>query len=164
MTSEESTTPDLLAALRRHRDALSRRDFDAVLDRYTPDAVIDGSQLGEAVFKGRDAIRGIFEDWMAPYEEHEHKAEDFRDFGNGVTFGVVVQRGRPTGTSGFGEIVARRVLVLLRFSGRGRASGLELGSMSTRNASVFDIEGGLVRRLALYWDRDRALADLALAD
>jgi hypothetical protein len=62
------------------------------------------------------------------------------------------------------EIDARRILVLLQFSGRGRASGLEIGSMSIRNASVYDIEGGLVRRLALYWDRDRALADLGLAE
>jgi len=59
---------------------------------------------------------------------------------------------------------ARRVLVLLRFSGRGRASGLEIGSMSTRNAAVYSIEGGLVHRLALYWDRERAFADLGLEE
>jgi hypothetical protein len=62
------------------------------------------------------------------------------------------------------EIDARRILVLLQFSGRGRASGLEIASMSIRNASVYDIDDGLVRRLALYWDRERALADLGLAE
>jgi hypothetical protein len=56
------------------------------------------------------------------------------------------------------------VLVLLQFSGHGKASGLEIGRMSTRNASVYDIDGGLVRRLALYWDRERAFADLGLAE
>jgi hypothetical protein len=29
---------------------------------------------------------------------------------------------------------------------------------------MFDIEGGLVRRLALYWDRERAFAELGLAE
>jgi hypothetical protein len=60
------------------------------------------------------------------------------------------------------EIDVRRVLTLV-FSGR-EASGLEIGSMSTRKASVYDIDDGLVRRLALYWDRERALADLGLAE
>ena len=62
------------------------------------------------------------------------------------------------------EIDARRVLVLLQFRGQGKASGLEIGSMATRNASVYDIDGGLVRRLALYWDRERAFADLGLEE
>jgi hypothetical protein len=62
------------------------------------------------------------------------------------------------------EIDVRRVLVLVRFNGRGRASGSEIGSMDTRNASVYEIESGVVRRLALYWDRDRALADLGLEE
>ena len=43
--SEESATPDLEEALRRHREALSRRDFDAVLAMYVPDAIIDGSPV-----------------------------------------------------------------------------------------------------------------------
>ena len=62
------------------------------------------------------------------------------------------------------ELDQRRVLVLVRFHGRGRASGLEIGNMSTRNASVFGIEGSLVRRLSLYWDRERAFADLGLEE
>jgi hypothetical protein len=51
--------------------------------------------------------------------------------------------------------------VLVQFSGRGKTSGAEIGQMDTKNACVFDIDGGTVRRLALYWDRERTFADLA---
>ena len=62
------------------------------------------------------------------------------------------------------EIDERRVLVLVQFRGRTRTSGLELGQLAGRNASLLDIERGAVSRLTLYWDRDRALADLGLAE
>jgi hypothetical protein len=41
---------------------------------------------------------------------------------------------------------------------------LELGDVSARNASLLHIEGGLVRRLTLYWDRERAFADLDIQE
>lgn len=56
-----------------------------------------------------------------------------------------------------------RVLVLFRYGGHGKTSGLELGQMSAKGASVFHIHGGKVTRLVFYWDRERALADLGLA-
>jgi ketosteroid isomerase-like protein len=56
-----------------------------------------------------------------------------------------------------------RVLVLVRFSGRGKASGLEVGQMRTKGAHLFHITGGEVTRLVIYWDREHALADLGLA-
>jgi hypothetical protein len=50
--------------------AVTRRDFYAVAAVYAPDAVWDVSRLGfEGVFEGRDAIRGIYESLIAPYEE-----------------------------------------------------------------------------------------------
>jgi hypothetical protein len=39
--------------------------------------------LGIGIFEGRDAIRGLFADWVEPYEEYEAKCEEFRDLGNG---------------------------------------------------------------------------------
>ncbi len=54
-----------------------------------------------------------------------------------------------------------RILVLVRNTGRGRASGVEFEQRSVAN--FFQIRDGKVVRLVLYWDRDHALADLGLA-
>jgi ketosteroid isomerase-like protein len=61
------------------------------------------------------------------------------------------------------ELDDERVLVLVRFSGRARTSGMELGQMPTKNASVWHVRGGKVTRVVFYWDRERAFADLGLA-
>jgi ketosteroid isomerase-like protein len=61
------------------------------------------------------------------------------------------------------ELDGERVLVLLDRSGRGRASGLEIGQTRTKGAHLFHVRGGKVTRFVFYWDRDRALADLGLA-
>jgi ketosteroid isomerase-like protein len=55
-----------------------------------------------------------------------------------------------------------RVLVFARFSGRGKTSGLEVEQITGKGANLFHVRGGKVTRLVLYWDRDRALADLGL--
>jgi ketosteroid isomerase-like protein len=66
--------------------------------------------------------------------------------------------------AGYRELDDERVLVFAHWSGRGRTSGLELGQMSTKGASLFHISGGKVTRLVLYWDGARALADLGLSE
>ena len=57
-----------------------------------------------------------------------------------------------------------QVLVFGRFSGRGKASGVELRDLNTRGACAIQARGGKVTRVAIYWDRQRALADLGLAE
>jgi ketosteroid isomerase-like protein len=61
------------------------------------------------------------------------------------------------------ELDDRRVLVLLRISGRGKTSGLDLARLRTSSANLFHLSAGKVTRLVIYWDRSRALADLGLA-
>jgi hypothetical protein len=55
------------------------------------------------------------------------------------------------------------VLVLVRYEGRGKLSGLEVGQMRAKGASLFYCRDGTVTRFVAYLDRDRALADLGLA-
>ena len=63
----------------------------------------------------------------------------------------------------FRELEDGRVLVLLGNTGRGKGSGIEISGISVKAANVFTIREGKVTRLALYWERDRALGDLGLA-
>jgi hypothetical protein len=62
------------------------------------------------------------------------------------------------------ELDGQRVLVFIHASGRGKTSGLELEQMGKAAACLFEIRAGKVIRLVNYWDGDRALADLGLAD
>jgi ketosteroid isomerase-like protein len=62
------------------------------------------------------------------------------------------------------ELDACRILVFVHNSGRGRTSGLEIEQMHVKAANVFHVHDGKVTRLVAYWDRDRALADLGLAE
>jgi ketosteroid isomerase-like protein len=76
-------------------------------------------------------------DFLSAWEDYRTEAEEYR------------------------EIDGERVYVPLRISGRGKASGLEMAHSA---ASLFTLRSGKVTRLVIYWDRDRALADLGLED
>jgi ketosteroid isomerase-like protein len=62
------------------------------------------------------------------------------------------------------ELDNERVLVLQRYRGRGKVSGVDLGNVRAAGAQLFHIRDGRVSRLITYWDRDRALADLGLKE
>jgi ketosteroid isomerase-like protein len=59
MTSEKSTTPDLVELWRQTNEAFVRRDFDAMMSFFAPDAVWDLSSAGIGRFEGMAAIRGF---------------------------------------------------------------------------------------------------------
>jgi ketosteroid isomerase-like protein len=129
--SEESTNSDLVERQKRATEAANRRDLDAVMAFIAPDAVYDMSPVGMGVFEGQAAARGFIEDWWASYEEHEFEAEETLDLGNGVGFRVLIQKGRPVGSSGEVEL---------------------------RYAVVSVWEDGLIVRVTNYTDIDEARA------
>ena len=129
--AEESTTPDPVELRRGLLEAWNRRDFDAAQSFFAPDAVWETVGLG-TTFEGVAAIRGFWQDWWAGYEELWVELEEPLDLGNGVTFGVVVTKGRPVGSSGY---------------------------VRHKNAVVTVWVGGLVERVTNYFDIDEARAD-----
>ena len=62
------------------------------------------------------------------------------------------------------EVDDERVLVFNHRRGRGTTSGLEVGRLRGVEAHVFHIRDGKVRKIVVYVDRDRALADLGLKE
>ncbi len=99
--SEGSPTPDLVELLRGPADALHRRDFDALIRFFAPNAVWDATRTLGVALRGRVAIRDFVEDWLAAYEEFEYLPQQPLDLGNGVLFAVVEHKARPVGVSGF---------------------------------------------------------------
>jgi ketosteroid isomerase-like protein len=61
---------------------------------------------------------------------------------------------------GYRELDDERVLVLTQASGRGKKSGVPFVH---RGAELFEIHNGKVTRIVVYFDRERAFADLGLA-
>jgi ketosteroid isomerase-like protein len=98
--SEESTTPDLVELTRRVFEIGNRRDFDALVDFWSPEYVWDLSPMGLGVYEGASAIRSFFEDWVGAYEEFEAQPVELHDLGGGVVFAVISQTARPVGSRG----------------------------------------------------------------
>ncbi len=59
------------------------------------------------------------------------------------------------------QLEDERILLMARLSGRGRASGLDVALTGTA-ATIFTVRGAKVRKIVVYWDGDRAVADLGL--
>ena len=112
--SEESTTPDLVALMRRWIEAANRRDVVAAGSLYAPDAVYESVGMG-ASFEGVAAIREFLGDFVGAYDEFGVEAEKILDLGNGVTLAIVDQKGRPHGSSG--EVQMRYATVAIWVEG-----------------------------------------------
>jgi ketosteroid isomerase-like protein len=128
-----------LALVRSIYTAWERGDF-SVADWAHPEieyVIVDGPSPGR--WTGVAGMAGSTRDFMGAWEDFRIEADECR------------------------EIDEERVLVLDHYSGRGKTSGLEVAQVRAEAASLFQIRDGEVTKLVLYWDRERALADLGLA-
>jgi ketosteroid isomerase-like protein len=89
---------------------------------------------------GLAAMAAVFRDWLSTWEEWHVEAEEYR------------------------EIDGERVLSLFHFSARGKTSGLEIGQIWTKGASLFHLRGGQVTRLVQYFDRAKAFEAVGLRE
>jgi ketosteroid isomerase-like protein len=105
-------------------------------DREIEFTFVDGPEPGS--WTGPEAMAERYGQWLSGWKDFRAEAEDL----------IVVD--------------STRILVLVLNSGRGRASGLELEQRSVAN--LFEIRDGKVMRFALYWNRERAFADLGLEE
>jgi ketosteroid isomerase-like protein len=61
------------------------------------------------------------------------------------------------------ELDDERVLVLTRASGRGRTSGIDIKQMGGgKGALLRGLRAGKVTQMIVYWERDRAFAELGI--
>jgi ketosteroid isomerase-like protein len=101
--------------------------------------VADGPAPGS--WTGVEAMMGAWSEFLSAWEGLRVEADEFR------------------------ELDSECVLVLDRFSGRGKTSGLEVGQIrEPKGATLFHIRGGRVTRLVVYFEREHALADLGLRE
>jgi hypothetical protein len=99
---------------------------------------VDGPSPGTAV--GIQAMGAGWLEFVGDWSDFRAEAEEYR------------------------ELDGERVLVLHRFSGRGRTSGVEVGPTGAMGACLFYVASGKVTKLVLYMVRDRALSDLGLEE
>src|SRR6476620_10026879 len=103
---------------------------DAGIDYSAPDGPDPASS------KGRAGMAAIWRKVLDAWQDLQIEAESHRELGDA------------------------RVLALVQFSARGKASGIDVGEMRAKGAALFELRDGKVTRLTTYWDRDRAFADL----
>jgi ketosteroid isomerase-like protein len=118
--------------------AWERGDFSSAewADPEIEYVIPDGPEPGR--WTGVDGMARANRDFMDAWEDFRLEVDEYR------------------------ELDDQRVLVLVRRSGRGRTSGLEIGPLRSRGAGLFHVRGGKVTRLVFYSDGERALADLGL--
>jgi ketosteroid isomerase-like protein len=95
---EESTAADLLELTRLAFEAVNRRDIDAILSFFAPDAVFDGREWNR--YEGRAAIGGFLDDWFSSFAELRMELEELVILEDGVVLAKVNQEGRPVGVDG----------------------------------------------------------------
>jgi uncharacterized protein len=114
--------------VRRTFEAYNRGDFAEAVAELAPDVVWEIGQELPAL--GPAAIKSMWERWEDPWDELETVPEEYIDAGD-------------------------QVVVTVRYSGRGRGSGIELDDLLF---DVYDLREGKIVRKREFKTRAEALA------
>ena len=119
-------------------EAWDRHDYEAAASHFSPDVEIDVTDrvLNPAIYSGLDGAMRFRDEIAETWDEFHVEIEDLVSAGD-------------------------EVVVLVRSSGLGRASGAQVDS---RAAWVAAVREQRITRLRLYRDRSRALAAVGLSE
>jgi ketosteroid isomerase-like protein len=120
--------------------AWGRGDFGSAewADSEIEYVIADGTDPG--VWTGIAGMAGAWREVLSLWEEVRVEVGDYRPLDD------------------------ERVLALLTWTGRARGSGLDLAEVPWTGANVFHMRDGKVVKLVMYWDREKAFADLGLKE
>jgi ketosteroid isomerase-like protein len=126
--------------MKRANEALNRGDVDALLGFYATDAELRDLQSAPdqpLAVSGADAIRDVWLNWAAAFDELRADVEEYLDAGE-------------------------TVIASVRWRGEGRESGLVIDN---RQYDVFELQSGKIVRAVLgYRSRREALEAAGLSD
>jgi ketosteroid isomerase-like protein len=120
--------------------AWERGDFSSAEWAYPEIEFVLAGGVDDGTWTGVVGMGEGFRQYVSAWDELHAQAEEYR------------------------ELDDERVLVLVRMSGRGRISGVEMSRTNTVGGALFRLRDGMVSRLVLYATTDRALADLGLKE
>jgi hypothetical protein len=118
--------------------AWEQGDFGSAEWAHPEIEFVINEDLAESSWRGPAGMAEGFRGWLSAWEDFRLAADEYR------------------------ELDGERVLVFSHFSGRGKTSGMALDQMHAGGTELFHILGGKVTRLAIYSDREQALADAGL--
>lgn len=131
MTDLENTNLNIVRSI---STAWERGDYSSTewADSDIRFVIADGPEAGLST--GQDGLAPSLQEFGNAWDEYHSRVEEYREVEDGV-------------------------LVLTYATGRGKASGVEIGG---HRANLFRLRAGKVTSLVVYWDRARALADVGL--
>jgi ketosteroid isomerase-like protein len=119
--------------------AWERGDFSSVEWAHPEVEFVIADGPAPGTWRGLARMAEAFRDWVTGWKDFRAIADDFY------------------------ELDEERVLVLSHGSGHSRTTDIELEQIAIRGgANLFHVQGGKVTKTAIYYDRERAFADLGV--
>jgi uncharacterized protein len=120
--------------VRRLFAAFDNQDWATALGFFDP--TVEWSAAGQGTQRGPEGVVTSLAEWFEPWEEHEVEAEEFADAGD-------------------------QVLVVVRLTGRGASSNLEIDQ---RFFQLYSVRNGKITRMVEFVTRKQALEAAGLSD
>jgi ketosteroid isomerase-like protein len=130
--------PENVEIVKGLMEAAGRGDSDTAMEAFDPAVELDQTRFPDGgTYRGRDGVREFYDKWFGAWDELRIESQ-----------GVI-------------ELPDGRVVSLIRVSGRGKGSGVEV---TLEAADVFTLRDGKVIQMTGYPKRAEALEAVGLSE